>query len=102
MTRGVQGFDLKDRGIVLLVILSAVISFIAIAIDEVWLSLVPFAAIALIYLLSGSLTTIYVVTALLIPFSTELDLAGGIGLVFPGELMFIPVSYTHLTLPTKA
>ena len=89
MTRGVQGFDLKDRGIVLLVILSAVISFIAIAIDEVWLSLVPFAAIALIYLLSGSLTTIYVVTALLIPFSTELDLAGGIGLVFPGELMFI-------------
>ncbi len=89
MISGLQGFTLKDRGFVLLVVLAAMTSFMAMALDELWLSVLPVAALGVIYLLSGSINTIYLLTALLIPFSTELDLAGGLGLVFPGELMFL-------------
>ena len=74
---------------IVLVLFTSAMAFAAMAYDELWLSVVPLAALALVYLLSGTLHSMYILTALLIPFSTELDLAGGIGLVFPGELMFL-------------
>jgi len=79
----------KEKAFVGTVLIASIFSFTALAYDEVALSLAPLGAIVLIYLLSGSLNTIYLMTAGLIPFSTELDLVGGIGLVFPGELMFL-------------
>ena len=89
MIGAIQRAIAEEKVFVGIVLIASVLSVAALAFDEVWLSLVPLATIGLIYLLSGSLNTIYLMTALLIPFSTELDIAGGIGLVFPGELMFL-------------
>ena len=89
MIGAIQRVISEEKVFVGIVLIASVLSVAALAFDEVWLSIVPLATIGLIYLLSGSLNTIYLMTALLIPFSTELDMAGGIGLVFPGELMFL-------------
>ena len=95
MIGAIQRVIAEEKVFVGIVLIASVLSVAAHAFDEVWLSLVPLATIGLIYLLSGSLNTIYLMTALLIPFSTELDIAGGIGLVFPGELMFL-LSLIHI------
>ncbi len=57
--------------------------------NNLWLPVLPIAGLILVYLLTVEIKILYFITAALIPFSTELDLPGGIGLVFPGELMFL-------------
>ena len=61
----------------------------AIVTEMYWLPLIPLGFLCFLYLLTSKTESLYYVAAATIPFSTELDLPGGIGLVFPGELMLL-------------
>ena len=89
----------QDNSIILygtVAILMSMLGVAAIWFDTLWLMLIPLVLIVFLYLLSGTTISLYGITAFLIPFSTELDLPGGIGLVFPGELMFLLLTVVGL------
>jgi len=85
----------------------SVLGYVAISSDAYGLVALPLALIIGIYILTGSIKSLYILTAAVIPFSAELDLPGGIGLVFPGELMFLlltglgAIVIVNHTLPKK-